>query len=497
VLIGLMITTPNSKRRRQRGAALVISIMTLMLISVVATALILMAGTQAAIKTNYKSAMQAFYDAKAGLEEGRGRLWPYNPNAITNCVFPTQGSPMPIGQVCYIVNPSAGEVVDPTNLDPANPYADNEYQQEWQIPVTAAPGLQPLINSTSASGGVAGPQYKWVRITPRTEFSANTDVDGINGLDNANPLFFDGTQQLLSAGGAVPNAAQVLTLTALAVTPYGSRRMVQYTIAQALPGGLNMNLNAAPLMLVGANPIYQPPSSTSFQVNGNDRSGFFAGTCALPQQSAPTAVGLSADPTSIINSITALRRQSNYQAPGGSTPSVTDVTSLLPPSELDPPTLDALVQSITAAATVVINGPANGLPSYGSPSQPVIAVVQASSPNGTDGNLTLNNVTGYGILVVTGQLTLVGKAGWRGIVLVIGQGDLDGTGTVRGNEIDGTLIVADTRDGSGNVVNSFGTAAVNWTGGHGGFFYDSCWINNAMASFPYKVLSFREIAQTQ
>jgi hypothetical protein len=38
---------------------------------------------------------------------------------------------------------------------------------------------------------------------------------------------------------------------------------------------------------------------------------------------------------------------------------------------------------------------------------------------------------------------------------------------------------------------------MEWAGGRGGFYYDSCWINNAMASFPYKVLSFREIAQTQ
>ena len=493
--IDFMSANHNSKRRRQNGAALVISIMTLMLISVVATALILMAGTQSAIKTNYKSAMQAFYDAKAGLEEGRGRLWPYNPNNIDNCVFPSPGVPMRVNQVCYILNPAAGENVNPMNLDPANPYADFEYQQEWGVPVTTA-DVRPMNASMSGSGNVAGPLYKWVRVTPRTEFSAKIDVDGINGLDQTDMLFYDGTQQVVAIGGNPVNATQVLTITALAVTPYGSRRMVQYTVAQALPGGLNLNPNVAPLTLLGPAPAYSPSRSNSFQVNGNDRSGSYAGSCRVPPQPATTAMGLNDDPTSIINAITALRRQSNYQTAGGSTPSVTNVTSLLPASELDPPTLDALVQYIASAATVVINGPANGLPSYGSPSQPVIAVVQGSTPNATDGNLTLNNVTGYGILVVTGQLTLVGNVGWRGIVLVIGQGELDGS-AVNGNEIDGTLIVAATRDGSGNVLNSFGNAAVNWSGGRGGFYYDSCWINNAMVSFPYKVLSFREIAQTQ
>jgi hypothetical protein len=483
-------------RHRERGVALVIAIFTLMLISVVATALILMAGTQTAVKTNYKSAMQAFYDAKAGLEEGRGRLWPYNPNSVASCVFPTPGSPMPMGQVCYIVNPSAGEVVDPTNLDPANPYADFEYQQEWAMPVTAATGLQPLLNSTSGSGNIAGPLYKWVRITPRTELSGNIDVDGSGPpLDSTNPLFYDGTQQLLSNGGnPVPNAAQVLTITALAVTPNNSRRMVQYTVAQAVPGGLNLNMNVAPLTMLGPNPAYTPARSRSFQVNGNDRSGLNAGSCALPPQPATSALGLTDDPTTIIREISVLRRQTYYQVSGVPTPSVSDIASSLPPGEQDPQTLDSLVQTLASAATVVINGPANGLPSYGSPSQPIVAVILPSTPGGVDGNLTLSNVTGYGILVVTGQLTLSGNFGWRGIILVIGQGSVTGN-SVSGNEIDGTMIVAQTRDGSGNLLNSLGTPMVNWGSGRGSFFYDSCWIGNAANGFPYKVLSFREIPQ--
>src|SRR5260370_25630268 len=183
-----------------------------MLISVVATALILMSGTESAMKGSYKCAMHAFYDEKAGLEEGRGRLWARNPNSIANCVLPGGEPMMQLNQVCYIVNPSAGEVVNPLDLSAGNSYADVEYQQEWQIPVTGA-AVQPFITSTSpiASANIAGPLYKWVRITPRTEFSGNIDVDGINAKDNLNPLFYDGTQQLLSSrGNPVPGASQVL-----------------------------------------------------------------------------------------------------------------------------------------------------------------------------------------------------------------------------------------------------------------------------------------------
>ena len=136
----------TTRKNKQRGVALVLAIFTLMLISVVGTALILMAGTESAMKMNYKSAMHAFYDAKAGVEEGRGRLWNGNPNGISNCVFPAPGAMMPLNQVCYIINPSNGEVVDPTN--PANPYFDSEYQQEFPAAFTGPPSMTPVCTGS-------------------------------------------------------------------------------------------------------------------------------------------------------------------------------------------------------------------------------------------------------------------------------------------------------------------------------------------------------------
>src|SRR6202047_4251567 len=264
----------KTKRRpiTDSGAALVIAIFSLMLISVVATALILTAGTQSAIKTNYRSAMHAFYDAKAGLEEARGRLWPLfsNPNPVTNCVFPGGGN-MPVGRVCYITNLSTGENVNPTNLDLANPYADFEYEQEWGKPVTADT-VQPFIPSVSPvpSANIAGPLYKWVRITPRTNLSATF------GADNT-ALFFDGTNTNSAGAGA-----QLLTITSLAVTPYGSRRMVQYTVAAAT-SPLTASLPTFPsaLTLDGNGVSFTGPpissgdegggsGSSSFHINGND-----------------------------------------------------------------------------------------------------------------------------------------------------------------------------------------------------------------------------------
>src|SRR5882757_4065743 len=284
----------NAKCRTgsERGAALVIAIFSLMLISVVATSLILSAGTQTAIKANYKSATRAFYDAKAGLEEARGRLWANNPDstAVLNCVFPG-GVPMALGQSCYIINPAAGETVDPINQATTNPYADLEYQREWGSPPLAG---TPPIPSKSPKGAIAGPLYKWVRITATTERSISptfdSDADGVADLTR---LFLAGPNVLDSGnkfGGIIPpGAAQVLTITSLAVTPLGSRRMVQYTVAPAALSAAFARFPSA-LTLNGNGVSYTGPSGTQpghggdFQINGNDSnapSGTASGVPAI------------------------------------------------------------------------------------------------------------------------------------------------------------------------------------------------------------------------
>jgi hypothetical protein len=488
-----------SRKHAQRGVALIVAIFTLMLVSVVATALILMAGTESAIKANYKSSMHTFYDATAGLEEGRGRLWSanQNSNAVRSCVFPSPGQLVPVGRVCYIVNPSPGEIVNPTSLTTSNPYADFEYQQEWGVPVSAAPGLQPTIISTSPvpSANIVGPLYKWVRIAPWTEAAGNIDINADHDFDNADPLFlsFDPIRKelhtVLSTGGQpVPNASQILSVTALAVMPNGSRRLVQYTVAPVPFSSLNVTLPSALTMVTasGNAPTYKANPS-AIKINGNDRSGFNPGACALAPQGAMTGLGITSDPANV-NIATPM--QPNYLGVGAS-PSIADISNLLPASEQSVTGLESFVGTITNAASEIVNGPATTLPNYGTPYNPVVAVVQ--------GDLnTSGDVTGYGILLVTGNFTINANFGWRGIVLVIGKGVVDASNTTADSEFDGSFLVATTRDSSGNLLTGLGIPNVNWNGaGSKGIYYDSCWNSNASAGFPYKVLSFREIPQLQ
>jgi len=458
----------------ERGVALLISIFALLLISGVAVSLIVMSGTESAIAGNSKANTQAFYAAYAGLEEARGRMWPGHPNTLDAVAGINKGNTvMALNRVLYILNPSAGEVVSPTNLTPNNPYADLEYTQEfWQAVTTA---VVQTINSTNIAlpvagptGTLPGPLYKWVRITAKSEQSAGIDTNGDNVLNNTTPLFYDGANQNLTLTGR-----QVLRATSLGVMPNGSRRMLQYDIAPIM---LNLTFPAA-LTFDGPSDVLFPANSNVYWVDGHDN----AGCGAAPSQSPKPAIGVPDSQTAgqIINDIP--RNRLDHYIGANPAPDVETVS--MPANLADVGTLNKLLTILKDNANQDIKGPASSLPSYGSPSAPLITYVE--------GDLTLSgDITGYGILVVTGTYTSSGTVGWRGIVLVVGQGVMVVSGGGN-NEYDGAVLLANTRN-----PNKLGSTTLDWSGGGGnGVYYSSGCIGAAQNSVSYQVLSFREIAE--
>ena len=108
-----------------------------------------------------------------------------------------------------------------------------------------------------------------------------------------------------------------------------------------------------------------------------------------------------------------------------------------------------------AVTEPVVTGPASSLSNYGTASAPQIVYV--------NGDLTLTgNKTGYGILVVTGTLTVKGTVQWNGLVLVVGQGNLQMDGT---NTFTGAVVVAKTKDSSGNALSTLGSPTFGVNGG--------------------------------
>jgi hypothetical protein len=480
-----MAARVRARKRSQSGAALLIAIFALMLISVVAITLILSSGTESALASNYRSSVRVNYAALAGLEEGRGRLSPKNPNYFGAFIAPP-GSTLALGQVRYILNASPGETVDP--LDSATPssYPDLEYQKEFGVPPDSGSVL--TTNSVSPVAGTLGPLYKWVRINAVTERSLGIDVDSSGGTpNNTTPLFYDGQHLSLSSS----TGRQAFGITSLAVLPDGSQKILQYVAA---PISLNLTFSSA-ITLDGAGSVFNPTTNSSFQAEGRDqiKGGPYGVPCGSPQPDI-AAVGVtdSADVTAVKTAIGA--RASRYKGTPGpppSPPSVSDVSGGLNTSFQTPAALDALMQTVKLYADWAYPGPTtSGLPTsaLGTSSNPQIVYVE--------GDLSLTGtVTGYGILAVTGQLTSTAHLTWRGIVLVVGKGVMT-VGTTLDNEIDGALLLAKTRDSSGNLLGVLEPAMLDWSAGTGdGVFYNTCRINEAQNNLNVKVLSFRPLTQ--
>jgi len=292
----LRLPTKSKRGRREAGAALLIAIFALMLISVVAIALVVSTGADTSLAGNYRTASGAYYAALAGLEEARGRLLWKNPDYLNlPGLFSGTGQPAwSLTQVVYITNPATGETVDPTSSVPAN-YPDTEYASEFPWGLSGSVVQQIASVSPLTSAGIPGPNYKWVRINPVTEQALNLDVNGDGVLDGAGVLFYDPAYLnssynpapglLVSSAGSPPTpptttSVQALEITALAVLPNGSRRLLQYIVAPSVISPL-YSMNSAPtvqalnfpaaLTLLGNGVTFVAPGNANFWVNGQDQ----------------------------------------------------------------------------------------------------------------------------------------------------------------------------------------------------------------------------------
>jgi hypothetical protein len=136
--------------------------------------------------------------------------------------------------------------------------------------------------------------------------------------------------------------------------------------------------------------------------------------------------------------------------------------------------LNLFVGQVASAATNVYGTPtvsvSNPSINLGTAANPAIDVVY--------GDYSMGPTTGYGILVVTGTLSIHGNYSWNGLILVIGNGASIMSGGGNG-QIVGAVYVANT---SGNT---FGSPSASWNGGGGnGIQYDHCWADFMLSKIP-------------
>jgi hypothetical protein len=337
-----------------------------------------------------------------------------------------------------------------------------------------------------------------VRINAATEQSINMDVDS-DGTKDASPvLFYDPAHvnyngnpwpSLIAPLGTPPQTAvQALEITALAELPNKTKKLLQYVVA---PIQLNLSFGAA-LTLDGNGVQYTGPGSSGFLIRGSDQYTP-PGSCA-PGATPVYAIGYT-NTSDAANIVAAENPPANYQ--GTASPSHGQV---VPAGYLSSLTqLNSMVQMLIQNADHTITpGAGTSYTAYGSDLTPFNMSATAPQTIVVNGNLDLAawHNTGYGVLLVTGELKYDPDAFWDGIVLVVGKGKF----TLENNgigQIEGALFVAQTVDSLGNPLSSLGAATFAHNSGSGGngIYYSSCWINYVQSPMTYKILSFHELPQ--
>lgn len=195
----------------ERGSALVMALFALMILAAVGMGMIYTANTETTINNNYRNSQQAYFAARAGLEEVRDRIFTGD---ITNLPSPKimgtdKGLPAKTNGAIYVINPSGGETVAP--WDKANKYFDDEYCHEAGAIAdgSAPPGVKcqavptgpaannwySSINAKTLPTGVPLP-YKWVRINLKSNQGARPWYVNRKTQDNYMQACYDGSQEI-------------------------------------------------------------------------------------------------------------------------------------------------------------------------------------------------------------------------------------------------------------------------------------------------------------
>ena len=498
-------TLKKHGRNSERGIALLVVIFVLLLITAIGAGMIMLTNTETSTSANFRDEQTALFGAKAGMEEARDRARAGASNSL-NASLPTALLGQTNG-VVYVLNPRNAETDTPWVTN-GTAYPDTEVCSEVTNMGSACagnpavPGGSPWYTATTASASYATSpvmSWKWTRINLKTNKTASgtsstNTVDGVT-TDSNERVCWTGTNEmatpLASCSLASPYYLPVYVLTTLAVTPSGSRRMIQAeataTTLPTLPG---------PLILDGPNPVYNAPSSNAFTVNGNDQSssGNSFGpkngvTCPTPQDQAALGGYNAASATALATD--ASGRPSSYTGGTGTgSPSVANENTALGPLATVGG-LEALVAQVTSLASPAntYNGNTSSITNPGTDAAPVINVIT--------GDATISGgFTGAGILLVEGNLTISGTPAYSGLILVIGKGSVTKNGGGNGT-LDGSLLVANLYNSSGQLLASTGAPGIptiNWNGGGNATIqYDSCWSTAMSSSLAYRIVAVREM----
>ena len=257
----------TKQTKSQRGIAMMVALLALLLLAAIGMGLMFMADTENSVNNNYRDSQKAYFAARAGAEQAR-LLIATDPN-INAKAFGLDGF-MPSAAsntgMIYLTNPTSGEAIDPTTggvVNPSlanNPYMDDQLCWEKYVGLVLVAGTGPCGSNSQAgqiltsnasftnltmpapgSNGADALPFKWVRITNKQNLMGPLGQSVSTVSTAGQQVCWNGSQEVVIPPGATcqgqtPVLMPVWELTSLAATPKfgqnpGSRRMVQMEVA--------------------------------------------------------------------------------------------------------------------------------------------------------------------------------------------------------------------------------------------------------------------------
>lgn len=429
--------------KNERGNVLVTVILLMAFLVGIGTTAIMQTSTDLNISSNYRLSEEAFYAAEAGIEEARARL--RAPKTHVNHA----GDPATTFDKwwsAYILSSADVQLADD----------DPQYSSLYKnyIPTTSS-----HTNTTLTANSLQSDIPYYVKIRHKLEHDAE-DM----GHTLAKPMYYDGdastgTNPATSPGNIIyhgygdpsqPTKAVQFTTSGATefkpveiITSYGivgnSMKIVEAEVVRGI----------APLILAA---IY-----AKGDVTGNGDSAIIDGNDNCGESSALPSIYTKSPAVTVLNGTPATLPDPPGPVDGSIDIPLQDYVDGLKDSANNIITEDIITSTTIGSST-------NYLTSYSDTSNPFNV-----------GGLKLTNTTGYGTLLVDGDMTFGGNFTWYGLIICTGTLTFNGGGG--GINIRGAVLADRTVDMNGGIDVK----------------YDSCHIREATAAHSARIITWREI----
>ncbi|MFQ5712637.1 MAG: pilus assembly PilX N-terminal domain-containing protein [Candidatus Scalinduaceae bacterium] len=405
-----------AKAENEKGIVLIGAISLVAILALLGTVSVVTTSTELIISRNYKASVQASYAAQAGIEEARLRL--RGSSSDPNYAGDPTANPDPTWS-SYILTSNSWQ----TSYDPDYVGTYTNY-----IPTTSS-----HTNTATETNTIQTDISYWVKIRHKRESDLLPNETYTDGGSTANDIIYYGYVTSTSTTLEHFTTTDVNPVTASPVeiiTSYGS------------------NGKSSSIVEVHTRKIPGPPIVAGIYGNNVDING---------------NVDITGDDACSSGSIPCVGYSTNLDLTGGAI----DLVSQAGPSTQITPAIDvtAQVDALESTATVIwgdADDPAQNI-TVGSISNYEIVFCDATQLS--DLRLDINNLTGYGTLVVRGDLDLGGSTTWYGLIIVSGDITISGNGT----NIHGAIVANDVAQLSGNID----------------IYYDTCKLDYANGSYRY------------